>query len=179
MTSESSANVFALWGSGPADVYASTAPGTTILHSAGDGSWQTLYAQDGGAAWAGWSSGPGDAFAVVSPAGDGADAFVLHATPSGWTPETVGQPGARLVTIWGSGPQDIYAGGYHKGPDGLLVGDLYHSAGDGQWMPVGLPGHVYQVKAVWGASPGSVYVGVYDIDDGPTVLHGQLAAPSP
>jgi hypothetical protein len=168
-------NVLGVGGSGANDVYATTSdPTATILHSTGAGDWTPLFGQPTGAAWGVWSSGPGDAYVIVSPAAAGdPDAFVLHSSADGgWTSESVSQPGSKLVTVWGSGPTDVYVGGWHAGGEGLS-GDLFHSTGDGRWTRVALPGNIYQVTSVWGRGSTDVYVGAYDVDNGPTLLHGQ------
>jgi hypothetical protein len=172
--SGTSAGVLALGGSGATDIYATTSdPAATILHSAGDGAWTPVFAQPSGAAWGVWGSEPGDAYVIVSPRGAGdPDAFVLHSSGDGWTSESVGQPGSVLVTIWGSGPEDVYVGGWHVGGDDGRVGDLFHSTGDGTWTRVELPGTLYEVTSVWGRGPRDVFVGVYDVEAGPTLLHG-------
>jgi hypothetical protein len=168
-------NVLGVGGSGAGDIYATTSdPTATILHSTGDGTWTPVFGQPAGTAWAVWSSGPGDAYVIVSPtaAGD-PDAFVLHSSADGgWASESVGQPGSVLVTVWGSGPGDVYVGGWHPGTDGR-AGDCFHSTGDGRWSRVELPGNLYDVTSIWGRSATDVYVGAYDVDDGPTLIHGQ------
>jgi hypothetical protein len=166
--------ILGVGGSGPGDIYATTSdPTATILHSSGDGNWTPVFAQPTGAAWAVWSGGPGDAYVIVSPAAAGdPDAFVLHESAGGWTSESVGQPGSVLVTIWGSGPDDVYVGGWHPGPEGR-AGDCFHSTGDGAWSRVELPGNLYEVTSLWGRGARDVYVGAYDVDDGPTLIHGR------
>jgi hypothetical protein len=97
----------------------------------------------------------------------------VHSRADGsWASESVGQPGAELVAIWGSGPGDVYAGGFHKAASGLQ-GDLYHSAGDGIWARVDLPGTIYEVTSIWGSGPADVYVGTFDVDVGPLLLEGR------
>jgi hypothetical protein len=166
--------VLGLGGSGATDIYATTSShDATILHSSGDGAWQSVFAQPTGSAWAVWSGASGEAYAVVSPTADGdPDAFVLHGSGGAWMPESVGQAGSVLVAVWGSGPGDVYVAGWHAGAKGL-VGDLFHSTGDGTWSRIDLPGEPYQVTSVWGSGPDSVYVGVFDVEGGPTLLRGQ------
>ncbi len=164
-----------LWGSASDDVYATSAgPAGAIFHSSGDGAWQPISMPITGQPWAIWSSAPGDVYAIVSPAVSTApSAYVLHSTADGgWTQEAVDTTFTTLVTLWGSGPQDVYAGGWQKGASGK-TGVLYHSTGDGTWTGVPLPGRLYDLRAVWGSSAVDVYVGVFDIDDGPVLLHGQ------
>jgi len=167
-------SVLSLWGNARGDIYATTAgPAGAIFHSAGDGTWQVLTTVTGGP-WAIWSSGPGDVYAIVSPeASTDPPAYVLHTRPDGtWATEPVSTTATTLVTLWGSGPGDVYAGGWQDGASGR-TGILYHSMGDGAWIPVPLPGSLYDVRSVWGSSAVDVYVGVFDLDDGPVLLHGQ------
>jgi len=174
---ESSAGTGALsvWGSGPDDVYmGSSAATATILHSAGDGTWEQVYTEGGAEAWAVWSGEPGDAYAIVVPAGmANPPAHVVHASKGhGWTSEPVGDGTITLVALWGSGAGDVYAGGWHLDSAGK-GGDLFHSTGDGRWTRVTLPGSPYDVRCVWGSSATDVYVGVFDTEDGPVLLHGK------
>lgn len=164
-----------MFGTGPTDVYAATSSALgTIMHSAGDGNWQTVYSQSGSEAWALWSSGPGDVYAIVVPGGEAnppSDIVHYKGGPS-WVIESVGQSSTTLVALWGSGPTDVYAGGWHLDSAGK-GGDLFHSRGDGQWTRVALPGTPYDVRCVWGSSATDVYVGIYDAQDGPVLLHGR------
>jgi hypothetical protein len=175
--SESSAgnDVLSVWGTGPTDVYAATSITLgTILHSAGDGDWQPVYAEAGSEAWAVWSSEPGDAYALVVPTGmANPPAHIVHSTKGqGWIAESVVQTPTTLVALWGSGPHDVYAGGWHLDSAGK-GGDLFHSTGDGRWTRVPLPGSPYDVRCVWGSSATDVYVGIFDTEDGPVLLHGK------
>jgi len=174
---ESSAggSILSVWGSGPADVYAATSSTLgTILHSAGDGDWQTVYTEAGVEAWAVWSSEPGDAYAIVVPTGvSNPPTHIVHSTKlQGWVSESVAPTPTTLVTLWGSGPNDVYAGGWHEDSAGR-GGDLFHSTGDGRWTRVPLPGTPYDVRCVWGSSATNVYVGIFDAEEGAVLLQGQ------
>jgi len=165
-----------LGGTGPTDIYAATSMvAGTILHSTGDGNWQAVYTETGGEAWAVWSGEPGDAYAIVVPVGGGDNppAHLVHLKAGqGWVTESVSDTPTTLVTLWGSSAGDVYAGGWHLDSAGK-GGDLFHSTGDGQWTRVALPGTPYDVRCVWGSSASDVYVGLYDIENGPVLLHGQ------
>jgi hypothetical protein len=147
----------------------------TILHSAGDGHWQPVHTESGYEPWVIWGSGPGDVYAILSPDSfAGPSARVLHSKKSGaWVTEPVSDVPTMLVALWGSGPDDVYVGGWQESSATGRVGVLFESAGDGQWLPVSLPGTVYDVRCIWGSGPNDVYVGVYDFNDGPVLLHGQ------
>jgi photosystem II stability/assembly factor-like uncharacterized protein len=103
--------LFAVWGSGPNDVYAA---GDVILHSTGDGVWtSTPLPATAGTLAALWGSSATDVWAV------GASGTLLHRVNGGnWTVET--KPAvttASLSAIWGTGPKDVYA----VGAAGLVI----------------------------------------------------------
>jgi hypothetical protein len=82
----------------------------------------------------------------------------------------------ELVTIWGSGPRDVYAGG-HKLAEPIANSRtaFYRSTGDGQWTPVTLPdaiGTGGMVSVVWGVSASEVYVGGYSTSVTAVLLQG-------
>jgi hypothetical protein len=169
-------NALSVWGSGAHDVYVGTAGApAAVLHSAGDGNWQAVYAQGGDAAWAVWSSGSGNAYALLAPAGTANPATrLVHAVPDGgWNDESFSPTPTTLVALWGSGAGDVYAGGWHADAAAGRAGDLFHSTGTGRWIRVSLPGKLYDVRCIWGNSADDVYVGAYDVNDGPVLLHGQ------
>ena len=97
--------LFAVWGSGPDEVYA---VGDTLRHSSGNGVWTAMTVPaDTGVLAAIWGSGADDIYAV------GATGTILHRANGGnWMAET----SAALTTqslngVWGSGPSDVYAVG--------------------------------------------------------------------
>jgi hypothetical protein len=146
----------------------------TIQHSAGDRNWQPVYSETTGRAWAIWGSGPADVYAIVSPiAMSDPPAHLVHSMPAGtWVTESLADNSATLVALWGSGAGDVYAGGWYATSAGRR-GVLYHSSGDGRWMAVNLPGVLYNLSCIWGSSATDVYVGVFDVSNGPLLLHGQ------
>ncbi len=165
-------NILSVWGTGPTDVYAGTSTGA-VLHSAGDGQWQASYAEPGSQAWAGWSSGPDDAYAILASGGSkDPTAHLVHSRSGAWTSEPVSTTATTLVTLWGSSATDVYAGGWHVDSAGK-GGDLFHSSGDGVWTRISLPGTPYDVRCIWGSGATDVYVAIYDVNDGPVLLHGQ------
>jgi hypothetical protein len=154
MTSAQGA-VLSVWGSGASDVYAGASDGS-ILHSAGDGTWQTAYSA-GAPVWAGWSGQPGDAYAVTTSSTTAKDPAcqILHSRDGqSWTTESFSADPVALVGIWGSGPEDVYVCGWHIA-NGAVEGDPW------------------QIRSVWGTSATNVYLGLYDVEDGPVVLNGQ------
>jgi photosystem II stability/assembly factor-like uncharacterized protein len=70
----------------------------------------------------------------------------LGAGTGTWAPETSGY-GGPLFTVWGSGPNDVYAAG-----DVIL-----HSAGDGVWTSTSLPPMAGTLAALWGSSAANVW----------------------
>jgi hypothetical protein len=124
-SSGTNAILYGVWGSGPGDVY--VAPYiNTILHSTGDGTWQHEGQPAGNTFHGIWGSGPNDVYAC----GGGA----IHSTGGGvWEMPGQeitqnGQQGEPIRSMWGSSSTDIYASG--------SVTDIYHSKGDGNWVPV-------------------------------------------
>jgi hypothetical protein len=168
-------SVVSVWGTASSDVYAaiSGSGGGSILHSAGDGTWQTLFGPAPGVPWAIWSGRSGELYAAFAPVSSSdPTAYIVHSQPDGsWKMETVDTSFIQLVTLWGSGPSDVYAGGWHEDSSGK-TGALFHSTGNGQWTAVPLPSTTYDVRAVWGSSANDVYVGAFDTEAGPVLLHG-------
>jgi hypothetical protein len=174
-----------IWGSGPTAVYMAD---PSIYHSGGDGQWQGLdvplgsgpyvgiwgsgandvwaLGSGGVARWNGrtwknestgemtgaaaiWGSGPNDVYAVY---GD----HIRHTDGGGsWTV----QPSPpfksaleQMISIWGSGPDDIYIGG--------TEGRIFHSRGDGQWIPQVVDPRVpgVSIYGIWGTGPQNIYL---------------------
>jgi hypothetical protein len=76
--------------------------------------------------------------------------LVLHSAGSGdWQEETNGVStiGGGLFTVWGSGPTDIYAGGFSD--------TLLHSTGNGVWTPQTI-GNLGPFD-LWGSGPNDIY----------------------
>jgi hypothetical protein len=143
-----------VWGSSPSDVYAvvSRPAGSQIVHSAGDGNWSVQFASDGRsdvtAITSIWGSVANDVWAV------GFDALpshgvILHSSGDGaWRIVQTIAMDVRLVSIYGSGPNDIYVAGQ--------IGVLFHFDGTHWSQDMGFmdnPG------TVWLADSNDVYVG--------------------
>jgi hypothetical protein len=149
----------------------------TVVHSSGDGGWNTEYSQTADEPWVVAGGGRGAAYAILSPDNyNYPSATVLHSSgDGGWTSEQVDPNLTFLVALWASGPNDIYAGGWHENDGGTISnGAFYHSSGDGRWSGVSLPGSVQQVRCIWGSSATDVYVGGFDRVNGTVLLHGHL-----
>jgi hypothetical protein len=143
-----------VWGSSPHDVYAVvTRPaGAQILHSTGDGTWTAQFATDGRADVSGisaiWGSVANDVWAAAYESLP-VHGVVLHSSGDGnWViAQTLGT-GVQLVSIYGSGPNDIYVAGQ--------LDSVFHFDGT-TWSPQMMftdnPG------AVWLADSSDVYVG--------------------
>jgi hypothetical protein len=147
----------------------------TVVRSSGDGGWQVQYSQNSDEPWVVAAAGPSAAYAILSPDNyDYPNATVVHSTgDGGWTVEKVDSDFTMLVALWASGPNDVYAGGWHEDDAGTLTsGALYHSSGDGQWTPIDLGLH--QVRCIWGSSATDVYVGGFDFVHGSVLQHGHL-----
>ena len=105
---------------------------------------------------------PGDGFWPAAMWGGGGELYVgwdkiHHRSAAGtWTSGSIAKSKYVLdeVSIWGSGPHDVYAGS--RGSD-LGSGGLFHSTGDDQWTPVTLPAPPVYIRAVWGLSADDVY----------------------
>ncbi len=80
---------------------------------------------------------------------------IHHRSAAGtWTSGTVADNRFTLqdLSIWGSGPNDIYAGALNRGVTGL-----FHSTGDDAWKLVTLPEPSGHILSVWGFSAEDVY----------------------
>jgi hypothetical protein len=151
-------NVAALnmWGSSANDVYLPAGSGG-VLHSTGDGTWtaQTL----GGASCgitAIWGTSATNVY-FAGGTGTGGDTPCIVHGPGAPTAETIpplpDMYRRDIYTMWGSGPNDIYAVGNGN--------EIMHSTGDGTWTlqdspPGSALGGVFE--DVWGSGPNDVYV---------------------
>jgi hypothetical protein len=120
---------WAVWSSGPGDVYAVVSPGASgdpdavVVHSAADGGWATEpVGQPGARLVAIWGSGPGDVYAAgyhVDSAGRTGDLY--HSSGDGqWS--RVALPGDiyDVTCVWGASPTNVYVGVYDV-DDGPIV----------------------------------------------------------
>jgi len=131
----------AVWGTGPADVYAVGAAGA-VMRWRGD-AWKRESDPDLGAYdyYGVWAAAPGDVWAVGNGRivrFDGADwTAVPHPAPAG----------VRLRSVWGAGPGTIWA----VGDSGTI---LYWNGSS--WTSQRLPDPV-PLRSVWGTSPTDVW----------------------
>jgi hypothetical protein len=106
----------AVWAVSPTDVYV-VGENSLVIHSTGKNDWTKQKVPQLSAIPTGvWASGPTDVYVVT-----GGDFFatgdIIHSDGSGtWTVERQGAPPA-LFSIWGNGPDDIYA----VGADGTIL----------------------------------------------------------
>ena len=147
-------NLFAIWGSGPADIYAVGGhfwnnQAGLILHKDATG-WSV---QNSPALWQlseVWGSGPNDVYAV------GGGGTILHNDGTGWVAQASGTQ-SQLWGLWGSGVADIYV----VGDRGLIL----HNDGTG-WHAQD-SGTTNDLFDVWASAANDVYaVGAYG-----TILH--------
>jgi hypothetical protein len=147
-----------VWASGPSDVYV---VGTGILHWDGS-NWSTGPMMQSGFTDV-WGSGPNDVYAVGS-------GVLAHWDGAGWSiwdglrwraAQEAGAGPAGLgsfESVWGSGPDDVYAVGSGWDPNGQ-GGLMLHWNGQ-SWSQVADP--VLQtasdLNSVWGTGPGDVFV---------------------
>jgi hypothetical protein len=152
--------LWAVWGSGPNDVYAvgRNDSAGVILHSTGDGHWLPQTAGLLNSLVSVWGSGPNDVYV-------GGGATVLHSTGDGiWTPQSV--PNTTFFTVWGSSATDVYV----PAGDSLVL----HSTGNGTWSAQNLVGVSCSITAIWGTSATNVYFagGTGTGRDTPCIVHG-------
>lgn len=140
-------DLYAVWGSGPGDVYAGGALRSsgsgTLVHRSGAESWTEQFRGATTNVTAIWGSGT-DLYALAGGA-------ILHATagitPS-WSEQDAGDRLAVIpLAIWGSGDADVYLVG--EGP-------VLHSTGGGAWATQ-LPNNGLSLKAIWGSGKNDIY----------------------
>jgi hypothetical protein len=87
----------------------------------------------------GWASGEYDVYVPVTNPNLGSNGYHLtaiqHKTLSGWSEEFFGSD-KRIQTVWGNGPDDVYAVGNKLGGDWFYRGIVLHRASDGTWQEV-------------------------------------------
>jgi hypothetical protein len=137
----------ALTGTGPNDLWLAGAEGE-IYRSTGDGMWPQETKTGVFFVNQLWAASPSEAYFVTNTA-------VAHRRPGGaWVTEPTPRTDNELIlSIWGSGPTDIYAG--------TDQGHLFHSVGDGVWQNDGFdagPGLTIDINGIWGRSATDVYL---------------------
>jgi len=165
--------VWALWGTGPNDVWMFSNGTIRAWHAGGYGDgavdWIPVldYFPGTSIAFKGaWGSGPNDLWVV------GGEGKILH-SPTGYHDEVVDweivNSGTHqdLNAIWGTAPDDIWAVG--------RVGAIRHytyDAGDAlRWVPT-TSGVDAELRAIWGTGANDVWV----VGDSATILHGDGAS---
>jgi len=140
MSSGTTEDLWAIWGSGPGDVFVVGTIGT-VLHFDG-GAWSPMTGPPKRIASL-WGSGPANVYGVAYSAGDN----VFRCDGNAWTVAHSGPHG--LLAIWGSSPDDVYA----VGSSGTIV----HFA-RGQWHEVSAHDSSGIRTGVWGSGPNNVYI---------------------
>jgi hypothetical protein len=131
-------------GTGPNDIWLTGIYGE-LFRSTGDGMWhQETTPQTPGVNQL-WVASTNEAYFINS-------ITIMHRMPGGGC---VAEPAGLLTDehvngIWGSGPNDVYAG--------TDKSRLLHSAGDGVWQDEGFNGNAV-IHAIWGRSASDVYLG--------------------
>jgi len=113
LDSQSSSILYAVWGSGPGDVWAVGRRGTIRRFKTGASRWETVSSPTTENLRGLWGSGPSDVWAV------GDNGTLLHFDGASWeTSSAAFPPGPKpnLYGVWGSGADDVWA----VGEDGLL-----------------------------------------------------------
>jgi hypothetical protein len=106
--SQSTPLLYAVWGSGPGDVWAVGNEGTLRHWTSGATRWEIVPSPTTENLRAVWGSGPNDVWAV------GELATIVHYDGTSWTLATSALPlGTKpdLGGVWGSGPDDVWAVG--------------------------------------------------------------------
>jgi len=175
MSSGTSNALYDVWCSGPNDVYV-VALGEygitgTLRHYDGS-SWTTVSAVD--PAFSVWGSGPNDVYAGSTVFHDSPypweeywQGAVYHYDGSTWTHvATAGRSESLfrlpITTIWGSSPNDVFAGGGVPNPSSSLM--LHYNGTSWSSMNCGAGD---QIDSIWGSGPSDVYV----VDGWDTVRH--------
>ena len=117
--SGTSADLYAVWGSGPGDVYAVGTSGT-ILHTPG---WRGLHVVEANFLDTVWGSSAGEVYVGSIVPGAGGSAPIFRSTDGGASFAVVTGVGWNTVSaLWGSSPTDVWIGVASSN------GDLKHSA---------------------------------------------------
>jgi hypothetical protein len=103
-----SADLDAVWASGPTDVWAAGAGGA-MLHYDGT-TWAVVNAATANSLQALWGSSPSDVWAVAGGLGGPNTANLVHWDGQAWSAVDSGTP-VNLYGVWGSGAKDVYAVG--------------------------------------------------------------------
>ena len=116
--------LYAIWGSGPGDVWAVGDHGTIRHFTAGATRWSIVESPTTAKLRGVWGTGPSDVWAV------GEEGTLLHYDGTKWSAATADfAPGEKpsLFGVWGSGPNDVWAVGsgtifHYSGPKPVAEG---------------------------------------------------------
>jgi photosystem II stability/assembly factor-like uncharacterized protein len=158
LTSNTTSELHAVWGSSPSDVYVVGAGGV-ILHNTnagvgGSGTWVKT-TKSSSTLTGVWGSAANDVYIVGE-----APAVILHSTDGGATWTTTTPPSAiGLYAIGGRSASDVYA-------VGATGGVIFHSTGNDVWTNETAP-VTKDLYGVWVATTGDAYA----VGRGGTILH--------
>jgi len=143
--------LYALWGAGPADVFAA-GDGGTLLHFDGR-AWKALKPEPTRASIrALWGAGPDDLFAACS------DGKVLRLRQGSWKVVRRASAGTELRGIWGSGPSDVFAVGIKQESADPIKGVLLHFDADAEPTQDEFEEQFrVELHAVWGSGKDDVF----------------------
>ncbi len=145
-----------LWGTGPNDMFTSGSelvyyldilvPAGRIGHWNGT-EWTEVWREEYRDIEGLWGSGSDDVFAVGGL--DPGESLVLHFDGESWTEMPMPEHQAKLYTVFGFAPNDVYAAG--------LAGIIMHYDGI-RWKVLSeAPADWDSITDIWGPSPQSVY----------------------
>jgi len=137
--SATSQTLFAVWGSGPSNVFAVGESGALVRFNGT--AWVTSPSGTTSRLYGVWGSGPAEAFAAGQSGG------IRRWTGSTWGPMTSNTT-SRLHAVWGSASDDVFA----VGEGGTII----HWDGD-SWDPM-LSGTTTVLRAIWGTASDDVFV---------------------
>jgi hypothetical protein len=151
---------YAIWASGPADVFA---VGSKLMHFNGT-AWSEQNPSTLGLYNSVFGTGPTNIWVVGQTSVDPFGIVMRSTGDGGWVGEKT--PNKFANGVWLSGPRDIYVVG-HQGFDVAPAASIVRSTGDGTWTdqsPTGVP---HFLNAIFGTGPGDLYA----VGEAGTILH--------
>jgi hypothetical protein len=130
----------AIWGSGPNDIYAVGRAGS-LVHSVGDGTWQSQETNTSADLKGIWGSGSNDIYVATTAN------LILHSAGDGTWDHQAQDSGTSFNNVGGVDSANVY----------VVGAGVMHGTGDGMWgdSQKVASGTLY---AVWGSSPTNLYV---------------------